>query len=203
MKSGNTPPSEVWMLCLLLLPLFLIKMILSTPSTNVLCQCPQPCSACSLSSCTSLHPDLRPLLVSSQTQRLSSALPCSLFLGSGKLAIQQEVHALPAGDSNLVFLKDSLSSRRFLVDAGAPASVLHKLIRICHLCSLIPSCSPPAVLCCLVLVLVLFLYVLVHINSPGPSSWLLSLFPSLALIFSVIMPCWLTWPELGFWMQIL
>ena len=193
------------MLCLLLLPLFLIKMILSTPSTNVLSLAPlAPLALCPPApACTSLHPDLRPLLVSSQTQRLSSALPCSLFLGSGKLAIQQEVHALPAGDSNLVFLKDSLSSRRFLVDAGAPASVLHKLIRICHLCSLIPSCSPPAVLCCLVLVLVLFLYVLVHINSPGPSSWLLSLFPSLALIFSVIMPCWLTWPELGFWMQIL
>ena len=46
-----------------------------------------------------------------------------MFLGSGKLAEQQEVHALPAGDSKLVFLQDSLSGRRFLVDTGASVSV--------------------------------------------------------------------------------
>ena len=44
-------------------------------------------------------------------------------MGSGKLTDQQEVHALPAGDSNLVFLQDSLSGLRFLVDTGASISV--------------------------------------------------------------------------------
>ena len=44
-------------------------------------------------------------------------------MGSGKLTDRQEVHALPAGDYNLVFLKDSLSGRRFLVDTGASVSV--------------------------------------------------------------------------------
>ena len=46
-----------------------------------------------------------------------------MFLGSGKQADQQEVHALPAGDSNLVFLQDSLSVWRFLVDTGASVSI--------------------------------------------------------------------------------
>ena len=43
-----------------------------------------------------------------------------LLLGSGKLADRQEVHA---GDSNLVFLLDSLSGRRFLVDTGSSVLV--------------------------------------------------------------------------------
>ena len=38
---------------------------------------------------------------------------------SGKLNDQQEVPALPAEDSNLVFHQDSLSGRRLLVDTGA------------------------------------------------------------------------------------
>ena len=32
-----------------------------------------------------------------------------MHMGPGKLTDRQEVHALPAGDSNLVFLQDSLS----------------------------------------------------------------------------------------------
>ena len=39
------------------------------------------------------------------------------------LADQQEFHALPARDSNLVFLQDSLFGRRFLVDTGASITV--------------------------------------------------------------------------------
>ena len=46
-----------------------------------------------------------------------------VHMGSGKLTDQQEVHALPVGDSNPVFLQDSLSGRRFLVDTGASVSV--------------------------------------------------------------------------------
>ena len=45
-----------------------------------------------------------------------STLQISLHVGSGKLTGQQEVRALPAGDSNLFFLQDSLSGLRFLVD---------------------------------------------------------------------------------------
>ena len=44
-------------------------------------------------------------------------------MGSGKLTGRQEVHVLPAGDSNLVYLQDSLSVQRFLVDSGAFVSV--------------------------------------------------------------------------------
>ena len=47
----------------------------------------------------------------------------SVHIGSGKLTDWQEVHALPAKDSNLVFLQDFLSGRRFLVDTGASVSV--------------------------------------------------------------------------------
>ena len=44
-------------------------------------------------------------------------------MGSGKLTDRQEVHALHDGDSNLVFLQDSLFGRRFLVNTGASISV--------------------------------------------------------------------------------
>ena len=44
-------------------------------------------------------------------------------MGSGKLTDWQEVHSLPAGDSNLVFLQGSLSGWRFLDDTGASFSV--------------------------------------------------------------------------------
>ena len=69
--------------------------------------------------------ELRPLLVLSQPRGSSSALLFPLLLGSGKLADWQELHALPAGYSNLVFLLDSLSRRKFLVDTGASVSVFH------------------------------------------------------------------------------
>ena len=44
----------------------------------------------------------------------------SVCLGSGKLV---DRHALPARDSNLGFLQDLLSGRRFLIDTGASVSV--------------------------------------------------------------------------------
>ena len=47
--------------------------------------------------------------------------------GSRKLTDQQEAHVLLAGDSNLVFLQDSLSNRRFLVDIGASISVFPQI----------------------------------------------------------------------------
>ena len=49
-----------------------------------------------------------------------SALPFPLLPGFRKLAGQQELYAR---DSNLVFLLDSLSRRKFLVDTGASVSV--------------------------------------------------------------------------------
>ena len=48
-------------------------------------------------------------------------------MGSGKLTDRQEVHALLAGDSDLVFLQNSLSGWRFLVDTGASISVLPQI----------------------------------------------------------------------------
>ena len=45
-----------------------------------------------------------------------------MCLGLEKLADRQEIHALPASNSNLVFLQDLLSGRRFLVDTGASIS---------------------------------------------------------------------------------
>ena len=175
--------------------LFLIRMMSSTPSVNVLNLDLLPVLLLVLLCMLSvLWPQLRPLLVSSQTWRPSSALPCSLFLGSGKLTGRQEVYVLPDGDSHLVFLQDSLSGRRFLVNTVDSISVFPRLLRLCQLqlCQLHsprPSSSPPVVLRCLVLVHIPFLYVLVLITSPGPSSWLLSLFPFLASIFSDTMPC--------------
>ena len=46
-------------------------------------------------------------------------------MGSGKLDDRQEVHTLSARDSNLVFLKDLLSGRRFLVDS----QFFHRLLQ--------------------------------------------------------------------------
>ena len=51
----------------------------------------------------------------------------SVCLGSRKLADRQEFHTLPAKDSNLVFLQDSLSGQRFLVDTGASISVFPQI----------------------------------------------------------------------------
>ena len=87
---------------------------------------PAPCSTCPAapSCCSILLSELRPLLVPSQPWGSGSALPFPLLLGSWKLVDRQEIHALPAGDSNLVFLLDSLSTRRFLVNTRALVSVL-------------------------------------------------------------------------------
>ena len=65
-----------------------------------------------------LRPPVQPtsLLVSLHTWGSGSTLQNSLHVGSGKLTGWQEVHALPAGDSNLVFLQDSLSGWRFRID---------------------------------------------------------------------------------------
>ena len=71
--------------------------------------------------------NLLSLLVSSHTQGSGSTLQNSLQVGSGKLTGRQEVHALPAGDSNLFFLQDSLSGWRFLVDTGASVSVFPQI----------------------------------------------------------------------------
>ena len=82
--------------------------------------CPLPCSLfCPFS--YSVLSEFRPLLVSTQPQ--GSILLFPFLLGSGKLAGLQEVHAFPAGDSNLVFLQDSLSGCKFLVNTVASISV--------------------------------------------------------------------------------
>ena len=56
-----------------------------------------------------------------------STLENSLHMGSGKLTDREEVNTLPARDSNLVFLQDSLSGRRFLEDTGASISVFPQI----------------------------------------------------------------------------
>ena len=91
-------------------------------------------------------------------------------MGSGKLTDQQEIHTLPAGDFNLVFLQDSLSGRRFLVDTGASISVLPQNAPTLSAPLSKTADSLPVILLCLVLVLVLYLYVLVLDTSPGLSS---------------------------------
>ena len=63
------------------------------------------------------------MMVPLQPRRSSSTLPSPLLLGSGKLSDRQEIHALPAGEYNLVFLLDSLSEWRFLIDTRASLSV--------------------------------------------------------------------------------
>ena len=107
MKYSSPPPPEVLML-------FLPPLSAQDDVLNTLPQHPQlhpppcvaPCPALhDVCPPAVLHPKLRPLLVSLQPWRPSSALPCSLFLGYRKLTGQQEVHALPAGDTNLVFFK--------------------------------------------------------------------------------------------------
>ena len=126
-----------------------------------------------------------------------------LLLGSGKLADQQEIPVLLAGDSYLVFLLDSLSGLRLLVDTEALFQS-----------SLSPQLQPllpplPLVFSQLVEPLFLalgtgqFCSILALDVSPGPSSWLKFLFPSLAQIFSAIMLSWLMWLELVCWMQTL
>ena len=46
-------------------------------------------------------------------------------MGSGKITDWQEVHAFPAGDSNLVFLQDSLSGRDFSLMLEPPFQFFH------------------------------------------------------------------------------
>ena len=134
-----------------------------------------------------LCPPLRTLTIAGITAtteiKLNFALsPC--LLGSRKLTDQQEIHALPAGDFNLMFLLNYLSRYRFLVGnrvsvsmfpqatatISASASLTHVLTAGGHLF--------------LALGPVPFLSSLVRDVSPGPFSWLQSPSPSLALIFS-------------------
>ena len=93
-----------------------------------------------------------------------------MLLGSGKLTDRQEVRALPAGDSNLVFLQDSMSGLRFLVNTGASISVFPQVSPTPSAPLSKPSSSPPVVLGCLVLELVLYLYAFVLDTSPGLTS---------------------------------
>ena len=53
-------------------------------------------------------------------------------MGSGELTDWQEVHALPAADSNLVFIQDSFSVRRFLVNTCFGAVVIPLLFGSRH-----------------------------------------------------------------------
>ena len=49
-----------------------------------------------------------------------------MFLAGKLVYLQEDVHTLPAGLSTLsplIYLQDSLSSRRFLIDSGASVSV--------------------------------------------------------------------------------
>ena len=117
-RFGSLPLTGVWMWSpqLLLLVRFQRKLPW-TPSISVLlpsCSlfCSLSCSTCCPSSCFILLSELQPLLVPLQPRRSSSTLPSPLLPGSRKLTD----HHLPAGDSNLVFLLDSLSGHRFLVD---------------------------------------------------------------------------------------
>ncbi|XP_053734725.1 uncharacterized protein LOC128767052 [Synchiropus splendidus] len=70
--------------------------------------------------------DFRALFLSSSVWRQGSPLhPSLLVQGSGKRQSQRSVAAVGAGEhEELLFVKDSLSGRRFLVDSGSQKSLL-------------------------------------------------------------------------------
>ena len=149
-------------------------------SVNALCQCPQPCPAPCVAPCPDPFTSHPPAPSSSSSSDFcwyhqkhgdqALTLQSYMCLGSGKLADRQDDHALSAGDSNLVFLQDSLTGWRFLVDTGASIFFFCRLLQLHQLLALKPSSLPTVVLLCLVLVLILYLYVLVLVTSPGLSS---------------------------------
>ena len=74
---------------------------------------------------------------------------------TGKLNDRQEVHALPAGDSNLVFSKILSLAGDFSLILEHPFQFFHRFLLLHLLLSLRPSPSPQVVLRCLVLELML------------------------------------------------
>ena len=63
-----------------------------------------------------LHPPLRIPTFTCTIATTETKRSVAVLLGSGKLDLRQKLHALPAAGSNLVFLLDSLSRCKFLVD---------------------------------------------------------------------------------------
>ena len=162
MRSGSHPPSEVWTLYPPLLHLLLVLMIPSTISTNVLSLALLPMLLLVLllhilQLCPPVPPPTSTGIIVNTVIRL----------GSGKLANGQEVHALPAGSSNLVFR--SLAGDFSLI-LSPLSQFFHRLLQLHQLLSIRPSSSLQAVLLCRVLVLMFYLFVLVLDTSPCISS---------------------------------